>query len=48
MGMAAGRRLTPEMREVFQQPVGRDISESELSQIHAKHIIITEIGRAHV
>ena len=39
--MSAGRRLTPELREIFQKPVGYDISESDLDEIHAKHIIIT-------
>ena len=36
----AGRRLPPEKRDVFQEPVGYDISEEDLPEINAKHLII--------
>ena len=36
----AGRRLPQERREVFQEPVGYDISEEDLREINAKHLII--------
>lgn len=39
--MSFDRRLPCDKREEFKQPVGRDISESELSEIEAKHIMIT-------
>ena len=35
-----GRRLPPEKRDVFQEPVGYDISEEDLPEINAKHLII--------
>lgn len=36
-----GRRLSPALRAEFQKPVGRDIDESELESLNAKHQIIT-------
>ncbi len=39
--MSRGRRLPQDKREVFQKPVGYDISENDLEQINAKHKIIT-------
>lgn len=39
--MSRGRRLPQDKREVFQQPVGYDISENDLENINANHKIIT-------
>ena len=38
--MSGGRRLPPDKRAEFQQPIGYDISEEDLIHINAKHKII--------
>ncbi|MCQ2085719.1 MAG: GTP-dependent dephospho-CoA kinase family protein [archaeon] len=38
--MSAGRRLPPDKREVFQEPVGYDIHEKDLETLNAKNFII--------
>lgn len=39
--MVAGRILSPETRELFKEPVGKDISEEELRVLSETHYIIT-------
>jgi len=36
-----GRRLPEEMREFFKKPFGKDIRESELSELNTKQMLIT-------
>jgi len=42
--MAGDRRLPPARRGEFQQPVGRDLAESELAAVAANHIKVITVG----